>query len=172
MKGRAQKKNRIDAEEALMEYGDMVYRIALLQMKNRSEAEDVFQEVFLRLVKYHSRIEGQEHLKAWLIRVTINCCRKQFDNAYRRKTVPFLKEEAVESFYEMETGEYGVYEAVQNLPPDYRSVVHLFYYEQYTVRQISEVLAVSESVVKTRLSRARAKLKEILKGEFGNAGAV
>ena len=61
MKGRAQKKNKIDAEEALMEYGDMVYRIALLQMKNRSEAEDVFQEVFLRLVKYHSRIEGQEH---------------------------------------------------------------------------------------------------------------
>ena len=65
-----------------------------------------------------------------------------------------------------------MYEAVQNLPPDYRSVVHLFYYEQYTVRQISEVLDVSESVVKTRLSRARAKLKEILKGEFGNAGAV
>ena len=75
----------------------MVYRIALLQMKNRSEAEDVFQEVFLRLVKYHSRIEGQEHLKAWLIRVTINCCRKQFDNAYRRKTVPFLKKRKLQS---------------------------------------------------------------------------
>ena len=90
MKGLVQERYKIDTEKALLEYGDMVYRIAVLQMKNNSEAEDVFQEVFLRLVKYKNRIENEEHLKAWLIRVTINCCKKQFDNAYRRKTVPFV----------------------------------------------------------------------------------
>ena len=73
----------IDVEEALRTYGDMVYRLALVQMKNRSEVEDVFQEVFLRLVRYRERIEGEQHLKPWLLRVTVNCCKKQFDNASR-----------------------------------------------------------------------------------------
>lgn len=166
MKGRTQRKKRMDTEEALHVYGDMVYRLALIQMKNRSEAEDVFQEVFLRLVKYSDRIESEEHLKAWLIRVTVNCCKKQFDNAFRRKTVPFTTETKAEASYEMESGESAVYEAVQNLPPDYRAAIHLFYYEQYSVKEISQILEVSESVVKTRLSRARGKLKEVLKGEF------
>lgn len=166
MKGRTQRKKRIDTEKALHVYGDMVYRLALIQMKNRSEAEDVFQEVFLRLVKYSDRIESEEHLKAWLIRVTVNCCKKQFDNAFRRKTVPFTTEAKAEASYEMESGESAVYEAVQNLPPDYRAAIHLFYYEQYSVKEISQILEVSESVVKTRLSRARGKLKEVLKGEF------
>lgn len=166
MKGRTQRKKRMDTEEALHVYGDMVYRLALIQMKNRSEAEDVFQEVFLRLVKYSDRIESEEHLKAWLIRVTVNCCKKQFDNAFRRKTVPFTTEAKAEASYEMEAGESAVYEAVQNLPPDYRAAIHLFYYEQYSVKEISQILEVSESVVKTRLSRARGKLKEVLKGEF------
>ena len=172
MKGLVQERYKIDTEKALLEYGDMVYRIAVLQIKNKSEAEDVFQEVFLRLVKYKNRIENEEHLKAWLIRVTINCCKKQFDNAYRRKTVPFVSEPGKEMSYEMETKEHSVYEAVQALPADYKNVIHLFYYEEYTVKQIGEVLNVSESLVKTRLSRARAKLREVLKGEFGHAGAI
>ena len=123
------KKEAIDVEEALHTYGDMVYRLALVQMKNRSEAEDVFQEVFLRLVRYKDRIDGQEHLKPWLIRVTVNCCRKQFDSAYRRRTVPID-------------------------------------------REIAEILELSEAAVKTRLSRARGKLKYTLKGECASAGTV
>ena len=77
----------INVEEAIRIHGNMVYRLALVQMKNKSEAEDVFQEVFLRLVKYKERIQGREHLKAWLLRVTVNCCKKQFDSAFRKKTV-------------------------------------------------------------------------------------
>ena len=123
------KREAIDVEEALHTYGDMVYRLALVQMKNRSEAEDVFQEVFLRLVRYKDRIDGQEHLKPWLIRVTVNCCRKQFDSAYRRRTVPID-------------------------------------------REIAEILELSEAAVKTRLSRARGKLKNTLKGEYASAGTV
>ena len=77
----------VNAETAIYTYGEMVYRLALIQMKNRSEADDVFQEVFLRLVKYKDRIRSEEHLKAWLLRVTLNCCKKEFDKAFRRKTV-------------------------------------------------------------------------------------
>ncbi len=163
---------QIDVEEALQAYGDMVYRLALVQMKNRSEAEDVFQEVFLRLVRYRERICGEEHLKPWLIRVTINCCRKQFDNAYRKRTVHTEQEMASEETYEMELPGSPVYDAVTSLPEDYRSVVHLFYYEQYSVREISEIMDISESAVKTRLSRARGMLKEKLKGEFASGGTV
>ena len=163
---------QIDVEEALHTYGDMVYRLALVQMKNRSEAEDVFQEVFLRLVRYKERIDGQEHLKAWLIRVTVNCCRKQFDSAYRRRTVPIEREIGSEQAYEMDLPGNPVYDAVLELPDDYRSVIHLFYYEQYSVREIAEILELSETAVKTRLSRARGKLKNTLKGEYGGAGTV
>ena len=166
------KKEAIDVEEALHTYGDMVYRLALVQMKNRSEAEDVFQEVFLRLVRYKDRIDGQEHLKPWLIRVTVNCCRKQFDSAYRRRTVPIDREIGEEQSYEMDTPGNPVYDAVLGLPDDYRSVIHLFYYEQYSVREIAEILELSEAAVKTRLSRARGKLKNTLKGEYASAGTV
>lgn len=166
------KREKIDVEEALHTYGDMVYRLALVQMKDRSEAEDVFQEVFLRLVRYKHRIESREHLKAWLIRVTVNCCRKQFDSAYRRKTVPIDRELKAEQSYEMEIPGSPVYDAVLGLPKDYRSVIHLFYYEQYSVREIAEILEMSENAVKTRLSRARGKLKNILKGEYAGGETV
>ena len=166
------RRERINVEQAVETYGDMVWRLALIQMKNKSEAEDVFQEVFLRLVRYQDRIQGQEHLKAWLLRVTVNCCKKQFNTAFRKRTVPMDKEFGAQESYEMDLPEDPVYEAVLPLSDDYRSVVHLFYYEQYSIREISGILEVSESVVKTRLSRARAKLREILKGEFGGEGAV
>ncbi len=163
---------QIDVEEALQTYGDMVYRLALVQMKNRSEADDVFQEVFLRLVRYKDRIQGEAHLKPWLLTVTVNCCRKQFDNAFRRRTVPMDREIGREESYEMGLPGDPVYDAVLELADDYRSVIHLFYYEQYSVREIGEILDISESAVKTRLSRARGMLKETLKGEFASAGTV
>lgn len=156
----------IDIEEALRTYGDMVYRLALVQMKNRSEAEDVFQEVFLRLVRYRERIQGEEHLKPWLLRVTVNCCRKQFASAYRKRSVPLDTERNATESYEMNLPDSPVYDAVLELPDDYRSVIHLFYYEQYSVREIGEILKLSESAVKTRLSRARGMLRETLKGEI------
>lgn len=96
--------------------------------------------MFLRLVRYKDRIDGQEHLKPWLIRVTVNCCRKQFDSAYRRRTVPIDREIGEEQSYEMDTPGNPVYDAVLGLPDDYRSVIHLFYYEQYSVREIAEIL--------------------------------
>ena len=141
-------------------------------MKNKSEAEDVFQEVFLRLVKYKERIQGREHLKAWLLRVTVNCCKKQFDSAFRKKTVSIDRDVQSTDSYEMDLPENLIYEAVLRLPADYRSTVHLFYYEQYSVSEIAEMLELSESAVKTRLYRSRGMLKEALKGEFDCVGRI
>ena len=157
------KKNKIDTDKALGMYGDMVYRIALLRMNNTADAEDVFQEVFLRLVRYSQRIDSEEHLKHWLIRVTINCCKKQFDSAYRRYTVPLDGKEK-QPFCAMPERDDSVWEAVRALSPNYRDVIHLFYYEQYSVREIAGVLKITESAVKTRLSRARDLLRDKLEG--------
>ena len=152
----------VNAEAAIYTYGEMVYRLALIQMKNRSEADDV----------YKDRIRSEEHLKAWLLRVTLNCCKKEFDKAFRRNTVAMEKECKSEESYEMEMPGNPVYEAVLALPENYKSVVHLFYYEQYSVREIGKILEVSESVVKTRLYRGREMLKEALKGEWESAGRI
>ena len=151
----------INVEEAIRIHGNMVYRLALVQMKNKSEAEDVFQEVFLRLVKYKERIQGREHLKAWLLRVTV-----------RKKTVSIDRDVQSTDSYEMDLPENLIYEAVLRLPADYRSTVHLFYYEQYSVSEIAEMLELSESAVKTRLYRSRGMLKEALKGEFDCVGRI
>ena len=158
-------KEKINPEKALYQHANMVYRLALLQMKNKSDAEDVFQEVFLRLVQHQDKISDEEHLKAWLIRVTLNCCKKQFDSAWRRKTVSM--EEQKEAGYEEEYEENVIYKEVQNLPEKYRTVIHLFYFEEYSVKEIGEITGQHESAVKTQLSRARGILKEKLKGEFG-----
>lgn len=155
--------NGIDTDKALELYGDMVYRIAAVRMNNTADAEDVFQEVFLRLVRYRDRIGSEEHLKHWLIRVTVNCCKKQFDNAYRRYTVP-LDDKREEPSCEMPERDDSVLVAVRALPPNYRDVIHLFYYEQYSVREIGEILGLGESAVKTRLSRARDLLRDKLEG--------
>ena len=158
-------KEKINPEKALYQHANRVYRLALLQMKNKSDAEDVFQEVFLRLVQHQDKISDEEHLKAWLIRVTLNCCKKQFDSAWRRKTVSM--EEQKEAGYEEEYEENVIYKEVQNLPEKYRTVIHLFYFEEYSVKEIGEITGQKESAVKTQLSRARGILKEKLKGEFG-----
>lgn len=152
-------KEKINPEKALYQHANMVYRLALLQMKNKSDAEDVFQEVFLRLVQHQDKISDEEHLKAWLIRVTLNCCKKQFDSAWRRKTVSM--EEQKEAGYEEEYEENVIYKEVQNLPEKYRTVIHLFYFEEYSVKEIGEITGQKESAVKTQLSRARGILKEI-----------
>lgn len=154
----------VDTENAITQYADMVFRIALVQMKNRSDADDIFQEVFLRLVQHKSKIKSEEHLKAWLIKVTINCCRKHFDNAWNKKTTSL---DFTDVFAEGKYGEVKddtVLDAVLELPFKYKIVVHLFYYEEYSIKEIAVILKQSESTIKIRLSRAREKLRMYFKG--------
>ncbi len=158
-------------EEIIDKYADMVYRLAVNEMGNREDAQDVFQEVFLRLVRYRDRITSEEHLKAWLLRVTINCARKQQTSAYRKK-VHFLEqdnqepdEKASEAFREVENADSPVTSAIASLPKHYRSVVHLYYYEELSIAEIGKVIGQKESAVKSRLFRAREMLRIRLKGE-------
>lgn len=157
------KEEQITAEAAVDRYADMVYRLALSQMKNRTDADDLFQEVFVRLVSNIEKLESWEHVKAWLIRVTINCAKKHFD-LYWNKNVDYIEDEERISGEEVcgPPPEHPVREMVSKLPPKYRIAVHLYYYEELSVAEIAELTGQKEGTVKSQLHRAREMLKELL----------
>ena len=159
----------IDIDDVVRRYADMVYRLAVLNTKDRFEAEDAFQEVFLKLYRNRHKIKDEEHLKAWLIRVTVNQCRSIGVSAWNKHTVSL---ETVEEIAEaLETEDYSeVYEAVRRLPEKYREVIYLYYYEELPVKEIAKILNRREATVKTQLARGRSLLNQELKGEFGNGG--
>ena len=139
-------------------WGDMVYRLALARTANIPDAEDVFQEVFLRFFRHEDRFANDEHRKAWLIRCTVNRCKSLLASPWRKRTVPLetAEEVGVEDDYR------EVYAAVLSLPAKYRSVIHLYYFEGLSVAEMAQTLNVPEGTVKSQLSRGRALLREIL----------
>ena len=149
-------------DEVVGKYSNMVYRLALAQMKNKQDAEDVFQDVFLRYISKPRTFESEVHRKAWLIRVNINRSRSLWAAMFR-KTEPLDEALAAESNAEDDISEY-----LAILPQKYRPVIHLFYYEELSIKQISGVLGAKESTVRTWLTRARSILREKLRGGFLN----
>ncbi|MDF2557046.1 MAG: polymerase subunit sigma-24 [Bacillales bacterium] len=147
--------------EIIAKYADMVYKLAFSQTKNNADADDIFQEVFLRLVRSKKQFENDEHMKAWLIRVTINCCKSFWGLTWFKITMP-LKEEVTSSFPEKSE----VYYAIMDLPKKYRIVIHLFYRERMSIEEISQVLKIKSSTITSQLTRARKLLKKILKEEY------
>ena len=162
-----QKRERITVQGAIDRYADMVYRLALAQMKNTTDADDLFQEVFVRLVSHIQDLESWEHVKAWLIRVTVNCAKKHFGR-YWNKNVDLVEDPgriaASGSGYEMPETD-PVWEAVLRLPPRYRLAVHLYYYERQTAAQIAALTQQKESTVRSQLYRAREMLRKMLEEE-------
>ena len=162
-----------ELSQAYEQYHNMVYRLALVKTKSVSLAEDIQQDVFMALVRYSDRIRDMEHLKAWLIHVTQNACRKhfrsmwiklsvQFDDALSKDespSEPASEDNTPEEALEQQEDITLMKEAVEQLGEAYRTVIHLFYYEDMSVHQIAQSLGISEQNVKTRLSRARDKLK-------------
>ena len=140
-------------------YIDTVYRVAFSMLKNPHDADDVTQEVFLKLYTAHGEFQSDAHVKNWLIKVTVNACR----NVFR---TPWRKVEDIEEYAQtlaFETPEQSdLFLAVNSLDRKYRIAVHLYYFEGYSVKEIGEILGVSENTVSTRLARARGKLKAIL----------
>ena len=159
----ADEKSRTDvsSDEIIRRHFDMVYRLALSQTRNVANAEDVTQEVFLRFIQKYDSFQSDEHIKAWLIRVTVNCSKSIFMNAWNRKTVPLTDKI---SFDTPEKSE--VYFAVQSLPSKYRTVIHLFYYEDMSVKEIAAAMGLTQSTVKSRLFRGREMLRTKLKGGY------
>lgn len=147
-------------EEIVEKYFNMVCKLALSQTKDRHAADDVAQDVFVRFLKTDTEFKSEEHIKAWLIRVTINCSKSLFLSAWAKKTVPLTEDIPFDSPEKSE-----VYYSVLALPQKYRTVIHLFYYEQLSVAEISKYLNTKESTVKSQLHRGREMLKSLLKGE-------
>ncbi len=151
----------VSKQHIIEKYFNTVYKLALSQTKSTASADDVTQEVFLRYIKSEKDFESEEHLKAWLIRVTLNCSKSTFTSSWFKKTVPLSEE--VDIPVEMQE-KSDIYYAVLELPPKYKAVIHLFYYEDLSVSQIAKYLNQKESTVKSQLHRGRELLKEKLKG--------
>lgn len=153
--------------EVLMHYSDMVYRLAFSRVANSFDANDIVQDVFLRYVRADKTYTDEEHRKAWLITVTINCSKSMLLSSWhKRRSDEELNEnqgtydKAIHDIEQHST----VYKAVMELPVKYRTVIHLFYYEDLPILKICEVTGLSENTVKTHLLRARKLLKDKLKG--------
>lgn len=152
-------------------YLKMVYRISFHYFGNREDAEDVSQDVFLKLYSHNTKFESEEELKAWLIRVTTNTCHSYFRNPFRKRKTE-IDEKEIENIVGSSSSEQEiinrkvVMDAVMSLSERYRIVVYLYYYEEYSICQISNTLNIKETTIQTRLSRAREKLKSALKDCF------
>ena len=149
--------------EVVERYGNAVYRVAHQYCGNRSDAEDVTQNTFIKLLQLNKKFDTEEYLRRWLFRVAINEA-KNLNMSFWKKHMVSLEETEVERPCEFATGEQSaLYEAVMQLPAKYRVVVHLYYFEEYSIKEIAEILRIKETTVQTQLMRARGKLKEILK---------
>lgn len=150
-------------ERILEQYSTMVYRIAFSRTKNKYDADDILQDVFMKYIKYNVDYASEEHRKAWLIRTTINTSKTLLTSAWFRKTV-----QIPDTLYTTLEEKSEVYYAVLKLPAKYRTVIHLFYYEGFSISQISTLLEIKESTIKSHLHRARKLLHTTLKGEDFN----
>lgn len=143
-------------------YQNMVYRVALHYFGNPQDADDAVQEVLLRLYMEEKPFESQEHLRRWLIRVTVNVCKDTLKSPWRKRRVSLHEVPDQPVFDKPEQGQ--LYESVMELPEKYRTVLNLFYYEELSVKEIGALLDVVVTTVTTRLSRARKLLAKQLEG--------
>lgn len=146
-------------------YQDMVYGLALARTGCRADADDVFQEVFLAYHQCGKTFKDEEHQKAWLLRTTVNQCRRVTSSSWRRKTVPLSEREDTPVQFR-EPAENQVWEALQSLAEDYRLPLYLFYFQGLSTQEIAKALAIRPGTVRMRLTRGRDQLRETLKGAY------
>ncbi|MEF9967608.1 MAG: RNA polymerase sigma factor [Longicatena sp.] len=156
------KENVCDSIEEIIDvYGDMTFRVILAHMHNEADAQDVLQDVFIKIMKKRPVFENCYKEKAWILQVAMNTCKDHWKYDKLRKHEQLLDQ--YES-YTNPSESLEILPYVKRLPQKYRDVVYLFYYEEYSVREIAEILNKKQATVLTWLNRARKKLKEDLKG--------
>ncbi|MEK3794254.1 RNA polymerase sigma factor [Paenibacillus sp. FSL R7-0204] len=143
------------------QYAEMLYRIALVHLGSRQDAEEATQDTFIKLMEKAPVFKDDEHQKAWLIRVITNHCKNLLGRGWRKREV---KLEGVEPVTADNPEELAVLQLVLSLPVKVKTVIHLYYYEDYPVQEISRILQISESAVKMRLQRGRQLLRLELEG--------
>ena len=161
---------RTDAflQAAMDRWGDSVYRLALCQLGSEADAEDVFQDVFLRLLQDETAFRSDEHLKAWLLRVTLNRCHDVYRSAWRRRTQALDDNLRTKPAEDEPLRACELREAVESLPPKLSAVIHLYYEEGSSVEEVAQLLNCRPATVRTRMHRARKRLKELLEGGNGD----
>ena len=154
--------NKKNVEKIVRKYADLVYRVALTMLKNKDDAEDVFQDVFMKICTENMSFMSEEHEKAWLIRVTKNKCLD-----FLKRSCNKNKEELDENLVKEESNNnQHVVDEVMKLPEKYRIIIYLFYFEGYKINEMAQILDINESTIKSQLVKARELLKESLKEEF------
>ncbi len=151
-------------EIVLQRYGNMVYRLAYAKVQNVHDAQDITQDVFLKYIRAGNHFRDESHRKAWLLRVTINTSNTFLQSAWNRHRADLCEAADMST---MQTESSDLKEAVAALPEAYRMVIHLYYYESLSVKEIGKLLHLSESAVKSRLFRAR----ELLRTQWKEDGA-
>lgn len=157
---------RLSAEEAFRRYGDRVFTAAFSVCRNREDADDVVQDTF---IKYYTKGEDyidESHLKAWLLRVAINRAKDLNGAFWRRNRVSW--EEYMEELEFVQPEDKSLFQAVMGLPEKYRLVIHLFYYEEYSIAEIAALLRSTQGTVKAQLSRGRKLLKSMLTEDWNH----
>lgn len=156
---------RSQLENFFRNYYGVCYRAAFTLVKNHADAEDIAQDVLIRLLAYQPEFANSEHEKAWMIRTAINLAKDLLKSKWHKTTVSIEEAPAEESgyFQHLYMEEDDTLRALLELPQNYKECLYLFYYEDYSVREIAKVLEKPESTIKTNLRRGRELLKERLK---------
>ena len=144
-------------QDIVYDYSDMLIRIAFQNTKSMVNAEDMVQDVLIKLINHNGRFENEEHVKAWLIRVLINRCRDFQRSAWMKRMVPLREEIDV-----LAPQHQKVMEEIFQLKPEDRNIIFLFYYEGYAIKEIAQMIGMKDNTVSSRLVRARKKLKVLL----------
>ena len=157
---------RLPTQELFEKYQNNLYAVAFNVCKNAEDAEDVVQDTFIQYYSFKKQFDNEQHIRAWLIRVAINKAKNMNRTFWRKNKMSLEDYMETLTFETPESGE--LFEAAMNLPEKYRIVIHLFYFEDYTLHEIAKILKLSEGNVKVRLSRARSLLRERLQEEWEN----
>ncbi len=184
-----------ELQHKIEEYADMLFKLSYIRLGNSQDAEDVVQEVFYQYFKSNKSFESGEHEKAWLLRVTLNACKKVWRSAWKRYQADVCREQEhcfrEENLIDLNTtgtdrigmekgtSSLGLEEtairqeqkqilmdAVLALPEKYRDVIHLFYYEEFSIKEIARIVGRGESTVTSQLTRGRELLRKRLKEEY------
>ena len=151
-----------DIETLISQYGDMLFRLCLIMLKNESDAEDAIQETCIRYFQKAPLFDSKEHQKAWLIRVATNKCRDMLRFRVRH---PQIDDEDISKFIP-DSSDSGILEALTMVPEKFRLVLTLYYIEEYRIEDIANIIGRSSSAVKMRLQKGRKLLEEIYRKEY------
>lgn len=145
-------------------YQDNVFRAAFSICRNPEDAEDIVQDTFLKYFESNRQFESEEHIKAWLLKTAINKSKNTLRTFWHRNRSTF--EDYMDQLPFQEPEDQEMLETVMSLPEAYRIVIYLYYYEDYSVKEIAKVLGKPENTIKSHLYRARKTLKDILKEDW------